>query len=163
MRGWGGDAGGLGPPLWLVVAQLFLLGTFTTTTSSFFLLSFHSMSNNSFLKNPSPLFPARRIISLTSLHESRPSLGSPGWESQAALEEQVVFSFVRWFLSVCHPFFSGFRLPHTYRGRKIPGSELWNSRQAECTGRRRTKLGISNACSCREPAISLQHTMYSPI
>ena len=104
--------GGLGSILWLTMVQLFLLGTFTTSTSSFFLLSFHSMYNNSFFfLILSPLFLPRKnylpdISSLITCFMWQPRQEDSscfGKASGLQLCQVVSFFLPSIFLSTCKP------------------------------------------------------------
>lgn len=99
--------GGLGSILWLTMVQLFLPGTFTTSTSSFFLLSFHSMYNNSFFffLILSPLFLPRKnyLPDISSLITC--FMWQPRQEDSSCFGKASGLQLCQ-MVSFCHPFFS---------------------------------------------------------
>ena len=89
------------------MVQLFLPGTFTTSTSSFFLLSFHSMYNNSFFffLILSPLFLPRKnyLPDISSLITC--FMWQPRQEDSSCFGKASGLQLCQ-MVSFCHPFFS---------------------------------------------------------
>ena len=124
--------GGLGSILRLAMVQLFLLGTFTTTTSSFFLLSFHSMYNNSFFFSIlSPLFLPQKnylpdISSLITCFTWQPRQEDSscfGKASGLQLCQMVSFCLPSIFLSIAFPLAYHAIEILLQEGRSLPGPE----------------------------------------